>query len=96
MRINNSLPNPNVGRPASQVPPQQTSSQTSESAQLDASTHAPSAELARLLDSLRQVPQLREEVVREVAQRLSAGELNTRAAVERTVDSILRASGRSI
>src|SRR5712692_4216977 len=92
MRITNSIPNqqldrpeeaqgnPAIGRPAQgNLPPEST-------------THAQAPEFLSLLDQLRQIPQLREEVVREVAQRLANGELSTPTAAERVVKPTLAGS----
>src|SRR5579872_2875994 len=55
----------------------------------EASSFAPTGDLLGLLDSLRQLPPVREEVVGEVARRLAGGELLTPAARDQTVGSIL-------
>lgn len=53
------------------------------------SRFAPTEDLARWLATARQVPEVRQELVGEVARRLAAGELTTRAAAERVVQSLL-------
>jgi hypothetical protein len=54
-----------------------------------ASSFDPTGDLLGLLDSLRQLPAVREEVVGEVARRLGNGELLTPQARDQTVGSIL-------
>jgi hypothetical protein len=62
----------------------------------DPGTETPaSPDLFQLLDALRQVPILRQEVVAEVAQRLAAGQLTTPAATDQTVQAIMATTGRS-
>jgi hypothetical protein len=52
-------------------------------------TFQPTADLTTLLDSLNQVPLLRQDVVADAAARLNAGELNTPVARAETVNAIL-------
>ena len=54
-----------------------------------ASSFDPTSDFLGLLDNLRQLPPVREEVVGEVARRLANGELLTPAARDQTVGSIL-------
>jgi hypothetical protein len=54
-----------------------------------ASSFDPTGDLLGLLDNLRQLPPVREEVVGEVAQRLASNELLTPEARDQTVGSIL-------
>lgn len=58
-------------------------------ARLTEETHTPAPELMHLLNTLRQIPQLRQEVIGEVAQRLAGGDLLTPEATEGTVKAIL-------
>jgi hypothetical protein len=65
-------------------------------AEADAATQTPTGpDLFQLLDALRQVPLLRQEVVAEVAQRLASGQLTTPAATDQTVQAIMATTGRS-
>jgi hypothetical protein len=52
-------------------------------------SHTPAPEIAALVNQLRQIPELREEVVREVAQRLACGDYSTPEALNRTVQAML-------
>ncbi len=52
-------------------------------------TFAPASDFAPALNALARIPLVREEVVGEVARRLSGGELNTPQARQQTVESIL-------
>ncbi len=58
----------------------------------DVSSFDPTSDFLGLLDSLRQLPPVREEVVGEVARRLAQGELLTPAARDQTVGSILEST----
>lgn len=53
--------------------------------------HQPAPEFVRMMDIIRQIPQIRQEVVGEVARRLAGGELLTTGAAEDTVQAILSA-----
>lgn len=60
-----------------------------------AAAPAGNTDLNQLLDTLRQIPVLRQEVVSEVAQRLSNGQLFTPAARDNTVKAILESTGQT-
>src|SRR5262245_51467594 len=53
--------------------------------------HTPAPEFVRMMDIIRQIPQVRQEVVGEVARRLAGGELQTPEAMDATVQAILSA-----
>ncbi|MCC6419038.1 MAG: hypothetical protein IT429_12455 [Gemmataceae bacterium] len=53
-----------------------------------ASTHVPSAQLAGLLDQVRQTPAVRPDRLREVAERLASGYYLTPEAAQQTADAI--------
>ena len=59
-----------------------------------ASAHSPAPELLDLVSQLGQVPQIREEVVQAVAQRLASGQLVAPQATSQTVKAIQEAAGR--
>jgi hypothetical protein len=52
----------------------------------------PTSNLAALLASVRQTPDVRQEVIGEVARRLASGELFTRGATEQTVQGLLESN----
>jgi len=56
-----------------------------------ASAHVPSAELLDLLDRVRMAPQVRQDVLARVAQRLAGGYYNTRDAATKTAEAIQKA-----
>ena len=53
--------------------------------------YRPAPEFVRLMDIIRQIPQIRQEVIGEVAQRLAGGDLLTPQATDETVKAILSA-----
>ena len=53
--------------------------------------HTPAPEFVRMMDIISQIPQVRQEVVGEVARRLAGGELQTPEAADETVQAILSA-----
>lgn len=57
-----------------------------------ASSFDPTGDLIGLLDGLSQIPLVRQEIIGEVSQRLSGGELLTPEARDQTVQSMLGAS----
>ena len=56
-----------------------------------ASAHVPSPELLDLLDRVKKAPEVRQDVLAQVAQRLSNGYYNTRAAATKTAEAIQNA-----
>lgn len=58
-----------------------------------ATAFSPTADLSKLLDLVRQTPDVRAEVVRSVTARAAAGELDTRAAAIDTATTLLEATG---
>ncbi|MBA4065272.1 MAG: hypothetical protein C0501_16485 [Isosphaera sp.] len=56
----------------------------------EAEEFAPTGELARLLEAVRQAPDVRADVVADVAARLAAGELDTPAAAADAARGLLR------
>ncbi len=54
---------------------------------------SPTADLSKLLDLVRQTPDVRAEVVQDVTARAAAGELDTRAAATDTAAALLEATG---
>lgn len=57
-----------------------------------AGSFTPTPDLARLLDAVRQLPEVREGVVQDVSARLAAGELHTPAAAAETAGAIVDAT----
>jgi hypothetical protein len=53
-----------------------------------ASAHSPAPEILDLVSQLGQVPQIREEVVQAVAQRLASGQLLAPQSTSQTVQAI--------
>lgn len=89
MSIINSLGNQNIGGTADLRPERASARRVADDPRAAEETHTPAPELVRLLQTLQQIPQLRQEVIGEVAQRLAGGELQTPAATEGTVRAIL-------
>jgi hypothetical protein len=82
--------NPNIPPIPGRKPGRATSrSSSSLSSSEQSSDSAISAEIAPLLAGLDEIPDIRQDVVEEVRQRLSRGEHLTRAAAERTAEAIL-------
>jgi hypothetical protein len=54
-----------------------------------ADVHTPSAELVHLLEELRQVPAVRQDLLQEIAQRLAAGEFRNTQSRDATVKALL-------
>jgi hypothetical protein len=59
------------------------------------SRFTPTADLAALLDGIRQTPVIRQEIIGEVARRLASGELLAPPATEATVQGILESKALS-
>jgi len=57
---------------------------------LETSGHTPAPELVHLLDLLQQTPEIRQDLVQQVAQRLAEGGYQTPAALEQTAEALLR------
>lgn len=55
--------------------------------------HLPAAELADLADQLRELPEVRGEVIARIAERLASGGYLTREAAERVAERLLGAAG---
>ena len=80
--------------PAQQTPgasPVQREGQIEGAAQ-DNDTYAPSAEWVRLVNLVKQEPEIRADRVREVAQRLQNGDYNSPESAANTADAILRSN----
>jgi hypothetical protein len=91
MQISNSLNSPKI--PAAADSTQSAARAGANSTPvLGPSTHTPAPELTQFVSQLRQIPELREEVVREVAQRLARGVYATPQALDRTVQAMLDSS----
>lgn len=92
MRIGDSPRDPlPPGRKKVRAASSSTGSETSRSPEgsQDVSTNAPDSELADLLARLRELPDVREEVVSEVEEKIRNGSLMTREAAEKTAREIL-------
>ena len=57
-----------------------------------AGSFTPTPDLARLLDAVRGLPDVRDDVVQDVSARLAAGELHTPAAAAETAAAIVDAT----
>lgn len=55
------------------------------------SAHVPSAELTGLLEQVRNTPEVRQELLAEIARRMADGYYLTSEAAERAADAILNA-----
>jgi hypothetical protein len=53
-------------------------------------THTRSPELLRLSEALHRIPELRQDIVERVSQKLVAGEYETRESAEKTAEALLR------
>lgn len=53
-------------------------------------THTRSSELVRLSEDLHRIPEVREDVVERVSQKLAAGEYETREAAEKTAEALFK------
>jgi hypothetical protein len=88
MHVNDALTSQKVAGTPSTVQ-QSTGQQAGTTPAESVSTHTSAPELQDVLNALRQIPQVREELVREVAQRLAGGHYSKPNTPERTVQSIL-------
>ena len=91
MRIEPGNPNlpPGGSRRSGRATQRSTPSSSSISSSEPASDSTVSADIAPLVTSLMDQPEVRMDVVEEVRQRLNRGEHLTRAAAERTAEAIL-------
>jgi hypothetical protein len=55
----------------------------------DAKGYSPSSELLRLVELVRQLPEVREEHVQAAAQRLAQGHYHTQSSIENTAAAML-------
>ena len=88
MHVNDALTSQKIAGAPSTVQ-QSTAQQAGTASAESVSTHTSAPELQDVLSALRQIPQVREEIVREVAQRLAGGYYSKANIPERTVQSIL-------
>lgn len=93
MKINptNISPAATQAKPAITPPGVTTSRDTSnvEGPCVDAKGYSPSPELQRLLDLVKQDPEIREDRVREVAERLRKGEYDSAESLSKTANAFL-------
>jgi len=87
MRINNPLTNQQIAQPGATL--QGSARRTDGTVTPDSSLRTQSPELTDLLRAMRDVPDLRQEVVQNVATRLANGEFSTSKAVDQTVQAML-------
>ena len=87
----NSLANQQIGTSRELRAPPTTSERSGASAAAKEEEHTPAPEFVRLMDIISQIPQVRQEVIGEVARRLAGGDLLTTQATEDTVKAILSA-----
>ena len=88
MHVNDALTSQKIaGAPSTAQ--QSTAQQAGTTSAESVSTHTSAPELQDVLNALRQIPQVREEIVREVAQRLAGGYYSKTNIPARTVQSIL-------
>jgi hypothetical protein len=93
MRIDNSsFGNVKVGHPASALPPAKLtrSAKSASSAAMEKSAQPATLQLADLLARVREEPEVRPDVIRQVQQRLQQGEYLTAAAAAATADRMLQ------
>ncbi len=93
MRVNNVyLTNVEVGQPETAQKPK-TNSQLGQTGQAaEKSSHVPSQELTRLLEQLRQTPEVREEKIQEIQKNLLTGYYLSAEAAEKTATAIVKTS----
>lgn len=90
MRIDPSLPQTNVAQPeATQSAAEQLRPDSTAASLSTAGIHTPSDELTQLLNQIGRVPEVRPDLLKEVAQRLAAGEYRTPKARDAVVEAIL-------
>jgi len=58
----------------------------------ESNAYSPSAEWLRMLDLVRQQPEVREDRVQEVIERLRRGEYSSPESVEKTADAMLQSA----
>lgn len=87
----NPLTNQHIATSLELRAPTGATSQRETGALLGEEAHTPAPEFVRLMDIISQIPQVRQEVVGEVARRLAAGELLAPPATDETVKAILSA-----
>jgi hypothetical protein len=93
MRIDNTITSSALERPDNLSTTPAAPQPTTVASDPASAVHTPAQDLLSLQNNLRQIPELRQELVREVAQRLATGELLTQAALDETVKSILEGQG---
>lgn len=82
--------NPNIPPSSGRRPGRATSRTSSVSSSSESATESSAAsEYAPLISSLNELPEIREDLVEEVRQRLKNGEHLNRAAAEKTAEAIL-------
>lgn len=67
------------------------SEKTTDAVTTSSDGYTPSAEFQRLLDQVRDQPDVRFDRILEVTKRLASGEYSTLASAEKTADAILKA-----
>jgi anti-sigma28 factor (negative regulator of flagellin synthesis) len=91
MRVNNvHLTYVPVTQPEARQAAAARAAEGSEASASQASSHVPSSELQDLLKQVRQEPEVRQDRVREVAQRLANGYYLSAEAADRTAEAIQR------
>ena len=94
MKITNTnVPNTSLTQKP-QIPPAPNANGSEKSGEIATSStkpYAPSPELVRLIDLVRQQPEIRADRVREVADRLSQGIYFSRKSAEKTATAFLAA-----
>ncbi len=90
MRVNIPLANQNVSPSEDPAALQAATRRVDAAKQPDSSAHIPSNELEGLLTALRDFPEVRQEIIQEVARRLVGEGFTTLKSVDQTVQAILR------
>lgn len=93
MEITNSfITNPSVGRTpvSNEAAPRSKPGLTS--LLEDASVHTPSAEFVQVMDKLRKLAEVRNEILQKVSERMQSGRYLTADAAEAAAEAILKAA----
>jgi hypothetical protein len=90
--VSSPTPLPVTLESGSKVGSLKTAVRDAEAAQADAS-FTPTADLSKLLELVRQVPDVRTDLVQEVSARAAVGELTSREAATDTAAALLDATG---
>ena len=89
MRITNPLGNQQIAQPGNPAALQGSARKTDGAAAPNSSLRTQSPELTDLLAAVREIPDLRQDVVQDVASRLANGEFSTPKAIDQTVQAML-------